>query len=63
VTRRRRKKADCRVHLVNECPRIGSGQRGVTVVTLGRKWVRIRETATGRSGRIDRRTWDAMPKH
>lgn len=54
----RRKRSDARILLADECPRIGSGERGVIVVTLGRKWVKFRETATGVPGKLPRDLWD-----
>jgi hypothetical protein len=38
------------------------GFRGITIESVGRKWVKIRETATGRSARIERGVWERMEK-
>lgn len=57
---RRRKKADLFVRFHDECPRIGSGRRGITIIAIGRKWVRLRETATDRSARLKRAVWDQI---
>lgn len=59
---RKRKRADLFVHFNDECRGIGSGRRGITVIKVGRKWVRIRETATARSARLDRRVWEQISK-
>jgi hypothetical protein len=60
MKRKRRKKADCRVWFQDEAPTIGNGLRGVTVVKIGRKWVRIQETSTGRAARLPLRVWEEL---
>lgn len=39
------------LYLQDECVRIGCGWRTVTM-TFGRKWVRIKERATDRAGKL-----------
>lgn len=58
--KRRFKQADCRVFFMTEAPRIGSGWRGVTVVKVGRKWVRIKETSTGIPARLELSVWKEL---
>lgn len=58
--RRKRKRSDFRAHFNDEAPRIGSGVRGVNVVKIGRKWVIVRETATGIRARIPRQVFEAI---
>lgn len=62
VRRKRVPKPDRYVQFDNEAPRIGSGFRGVTILKIGRKWVRIKETATDRVARLPRRTWEDLTK-
>lgn len=59
---KRRPKADVRVHFMDEAPHIGSGRRGITIVALGHKWARIKETATGRPAKLKRALWDQLSK-
>lgn len=59
-TARRRRPSDFRVYLRDEAPSIGCGWRGIDLVKLGHKWVRLRETATGRSARISLAQWTAL---
>jgi hypothetical protein len=44
--------------LEDQCPRIGSGRRGITILSVGPKWARFKETATGTAGKLSRRDWD-----
>lgn len=62
MRRKRRKPSDLRVYFGDEVPRIGCGWRGIDIVTLGHKWVRIRETSTGTPAKISRRTWDQLKR-
>lgn len=55
---KKKPRSDVRIFLEDQCPRIGSGERGVQIITLGPKWARFRETATGRPGKLPRREWD-----
>lgn len=55
---RRRKHSDARIYLKDECARIGSGERGVTIITIGSKWVKFRETATDIPGRLPVEIWE-----
>ena len=57
---RKRKRSDLRIHLGNQCPRIGSGVRGVQIVSVGPKWVHFRETATQTPGKLSRKDWDRL---
>jgi len=38
------------IHLNGEAPRIGSGRRQVEVVTVGRKWTKVRYWPGGHNG-------------
>jgi hypothetical protein len=60
MPRRKRKQADLRVYFGDEVPRIGCGWRGIDIVTLGRKWVRIKELGSGRAARLKRPVWDQL---
>jgi len=44
--------------LEDQCPRIGCGRRGITILSIGPKWARFKETATGRTGKLAKRDWD-----
>lgn len=63
VSRKKRAayKQGLRVHLHDECPRIGSGWR-IVIPSVGRKWVRIVEVSTGRGARLKRPTWEQIAK-
>ena len=57
-----RPRPDFHVFLQGEAPTIGMGFRSVNIEHIGRKWVKIRETATGRSARIERSVWEIIRK-
>lgn len=57
-----RPRPDYHVFLQGEAPAIGMGFRGINVEAVGRKWVKIRETATGRGARLERSAWERMDK-
>lgn len=59
LTKRRAKqhRPELVVYLETEAPRIGCGWRGVRVIKRGRKWTRIVEVASLRTGKIDNRTF------
>lgn len=59
---RKRPRSDMRIHLDDECPRIGSGVRGVQIVSVGPKWARFKETATQTPGKLRRPVWDKLIK-
>ena len=50
------------LHLNDECPKIGSGRRRVTVLHMGRKWVRVKQTydALSSATRMSRHQWDIL---
>jgi hypothetical protein len=52
-----------RVCFEDEAPAIGSGWRGVTIESVGPKWARIRETATGTPAKLRRAVWDVLHAH
>lgn len=60
MPRKRRKHAEMAVYFQDQAPRIGSGWRGINVVTLGRKWVRIESHASGKTARLSLRVWNAL---
>ena len=47
----------------NEVPQFGDGNRGIGVLKLGTKWVRLIEIGSGHTARISRKLWDTLPKH
>lgn len=59
---RKRPRSDLRIYLHDEAPAIGSGWRGVSIVSIGPKWARLRETATRSPFRLKRATWDAIAR-
>ena len=53
------------IHLADEAPKIGSGQRAVEVVSLGHKWVTIRYMRGGPKGhpvrhKFRRNVWEKL---
>ena len=50
------------LHLNDECPKIGSGRRRVTVLHMGRKWVRVKQTydALSSATHMSRHQWDTL---
>lgn len=57
---RRRPRPQRRVYFEDEAPSLGAGWRGVDVVSVGRKWVRLRSPFTGRRARLPRPVWDRL---
>ena len=57
---KKRQRSDARIHLQDECPAIGSGERGIQIVSVGPKWARFRETATQTPGKLKRAVWDRL---
>ena len=57
---KRRPRSDAWIYLQDQCPRIGSGTRGVQLISRGRKWVYFRETATKVQGNLPLRDWDRL---
>lgn len=49
------------VHLQDEIPRVGSGQRTVFVRAVGRKWVRL-TTISGKPVKVLRSVWDRVKR-
>lgn len=60
---KRRKFPEYRIQFYDEVPSIGSGMRGISVVKLGRKWVKIVEVASGTTARVTVAMWRTFPKH
>lgn len=52
--------SDCRIHLIDECRHIGTGRRGVQIIKRGRKWVRVRETSTGKTAKFPLAVFDRL---
>lgn len=48
------------LYLEDQAPRIGAGWRTVDVISIGPKWVRIKERATGRGCRVARPVFDQL---
>jgi len=57
---RRRKRAEMRVYFQDEVPAIGCGWRFIDIVQRGRKWIRIKEHATGRTARLAVAAFDRL---
>ncbi len=56
--RRRKLPPNCyRVYFHDEAPSIGCGWRMVQLESIGRKWAKIREVATGTPVRLPARVW------
>lgn len=43
-----------------ECPSFGCGERGITIISVGPKWAKIEETATGTRATLARDVWDKL---
>lgn len=55
---RRKKRAQARVYFQDEAPKIGCGWRFINILSIGSKWVRFEEHATGRRARMSRKAWE-----
>jgi hypothetical protein len=55
---KKRPRSDARIYLQDECPAMGSGERGIQIVSVGPKWARFKETATQVNCRVPRSCWD-----
>lgn len=53
------KQTTTRIYFEDEAPRIGCGNRWVTV-TVGRKWVRVVENATGARAKFTVKQFETM---
>lgn len=50
------------IFLDGEAPQIGSGRRGVYIESIGPKWARIRDAATGTPAKLKREVWDRIDR-
>ena len=62
MAKKKRPRSDVEIYLEDQCPRIGSGMRGITIISVGPKWAKFKETCTERTGKLERREWDKRYK-
>lgn len=60
MTRKRIYKMEWRIYLMQEAPSVGIGWRGVAVISEGRKWIYLIETATEIKFKLLKEVWDGM---
>lgn len=60
MARKRKHKMEWRIYLMQEAPSVGSGWRGVAVISEGRKWIYLIETATEIKFKLLKEIWDGM---
>lgn len=60
MTRKRIYKMEWRIYLMQEAPSVGIGWRGIAVISEGRKWIYLIETATEIKFKLLKEVWDGM---